>query len=132
VHLAELHDLDGVDVACRSQHHEQDVAVALQLRSLVGVDGVLDGQAVQAELLGDGLDLLLARAQEADPAEAASPVGAPAELLEGVVERRGDGGTLAVDVDRVVDHGHAGSCRRADYRAVLRVCRCTSGSSSAA
>ena len=45
--------------------------VALELGPLVGVEGVLDGQRVQAELLLDGRQLLLARLVQADPDEVA-------------------------------------------------------------
>ena len=57
VDLAELDLLDVVEVAGGAQHDEQGVAVALQLRPLVGDDGVLDRQLVQPELLGDGAEL---------------------------------------------------------------------------
>jgi hypothetical protein len=46
VHLADLHDLDGVDITRRAQHDELHLAVAFALRSLVGLDGVLHGEAV--------------------------------------------------------------------------------------
>lgn len=52
VQLAELDLLDLVAVPRRVQHHEQGVAVALQLRALVSHDRVLDGQLVQVELPG--------------------------------------------------------------------------------
>ena len=67
VHLAELDLLDVVEVAGGAQHDEQRVAVALQLRPLVGDDRVLDGELVQAELLGDGQQLRLGRPVQADP-----------------------------------------------------------------
>ena len=67
VDLAELDLLDLVQVAGGAQHHEQGVAVAFQLGSLVGDDGVLDRQLVQAELLGDGQQLRLGRPVEPDP-----------------------------------------------------------------
>jgi len=44
--LAQLNDLVGVHVASRLQHHEEGVAVDLELRALVGVDRVLHGQLV--------------------------------------------------------------------------------------
>ena len=79
VQLAELDHLDGVDVAGGAQHDEGGVAVALQLGPLVLVDGVLDGQLVQVELVGDGVDLVASGAQHADPGEAAAVVGAAAQ-----------------------------------------------------
>jgi hypothetical protein len=109
VDLADLDDLDRVDVARRAQHHEQHVAVAFYLGPLVCADRVLDGEAVQRELLRDRLDLLGRRAQEPDPAEAAAMVGALAQLRERPVQRARRGSSLAVDIDGVVDHGHAAS-----------------------
>ena len=47
--LADLDDLVTVDVPGRLEHDEQAVAVPLELRALVGVDGVLDGERVQVE-----------------------------------------------------------------------------------
>ncbi len=46
MHLADLHDLDRVDVPGRSQHHEHGAPVEFQLGPLVGVDGVLDSELV--------------------------------------------------------------------------------------
>ena len=43
VHLSELHLLGCVEVVRGAQHHEQSVAVPLELRPLVRQDGVLDG-----------------------------------------------------------------------------------------
>ena len=47
--LTELDHLDRVDVASRLQHHEQRLAVHLELRPLVCVDRILDGELVEAE-----------------------------------------------------------------------------------
>jgi hypothetical protein len=52
VQLAELHLLDVVEVAGGAEYDEQRVAVVLDLRPLMGVDGVLDGELVQVELGG--------------------------------------------------------------------------------
>ena len=57
VELAEVDLLDVVHVGRRAQDHEERVAVALQLGSLVGNDRVLDRQLVQSELLGDRQEL---------------------------------------------------------------------------
>ena len=77
VRADERHDLAGLDqlggggglvvldVGDGLEHHEQRVVVALQLGPLVGGDGVLDGQLVQAEGLGDGRDLVVGRARAA-------------------------------------------------------------------
>ena len=75
--LAELDLLGLVEVARRAQDDEQGVAVALELRPLVGDDGVLDGELVQLELRGERGDLVLVRPVEADPGH---PVGL---LVEG-------------------------------------------------
>ena len=51
--LADLDELVAVDVARGLEHDEERVAaVDLELGALVGVDGVLDGQRVQLEVLG--------------------------------------------------------------------------------
>ena len=52
VDLAELHLLDVVQVRRGAKDDEERVAVALELRTLVGDDRVLDRELVQAELLG--------------------------------------------------------------------------------
>ena len=49
---------------------KQRVVVPLELRALMRVDGVLDGQRVQLVELGDVLQLVLARLGHADPREA--------------------------------------------------------------
>ena len=73
--LAGLDDLAGqrhglvFDVVDRLEHQEQGVVVAFQLRPLVGVHGVLDGQRVQAENLGHRLHLVLVGFVQADPDE---------------------------------------------------------------
>ena len=48
-----------------------DVAVQLELRALVGVDRVLDGEGMEVELLDDLGELLLGRLVEPEPHEAA-------------------------------------------------------------
>jgi len=60
VQLAELDLLQLVDVARGLEDDEQRVAVPLELRPLVGLDGVLDGQLMQVELMGHRGELLLA------------------------------------------------------------------------
>ncbi|GGT21971.1 hypothetical protein GCM10010254_48210 [Streptomyces chromofuscus] len=54
VQLAEVDLLWCVEVAGRPQDDEEGLAVAFQLRPLVRLHRVLDGQRVQAELLGQG------------------------------------------------------------------------------
>ena len=53
----------------RLEHEEQIFAVAIHLRSLVGVHRVFDGQLVQPERLGDGGHLLVGGLVEAHPDE---------------------------------------------------------------
>lgn len=67
VQLAEVDLLGRVQVAGCAQHHEQGVAVAFQLGSLVSLQRVLDRQRVQVELFGDGQQLGLGRPVQADP-----------------------------------------------------------------
>ena len=69
-HLADLDRLGAVHVAGGLEHEEQRVAEDLELRPLVGVDGVLDRQRVQLEALAHRLDDLGAGVVEADPDEA--------------------------------------------------------------
>ena len=59
VHLTELDGLGFGDVARRSQHQEQRVAVAFELGALVCLYGVLDGELVQLELARDVGELVL-------------------------------------------------------------------------
>ena len=73
--LAGLDDLAGqghgfvFDVVDGLEDQEQRLVVALQLRPLMGVHRVLDGQLVQAEHVGDGLHLVLVGFVQADPDE---------------------------------------------------------------
>ena len=103
VHLAELDPLALVDVARRSEHDEQDVAVALQLGPLVGRDGVLDRERVQLELACDRRDLGVVGPVEADPGHAARARGAARRSRRAT---RGSARAAPVHVDGVVDHGH--------------------------
>ena len=97
--LADLDDSSVVDVAHGLQHHEQRVAVHLELRPLVRVDRVLDRERMQVELLANGVELLLGRLEQPDPHEGAiAPAGkgglldrglarmAPAVLVDGAVD----------------------------------------------
>src|SRR3712207_2486639 len=102
VDLAELDPLLLVQVTGRLEHEEERIAVALQLGPLVGVRRILDRQPVQAELPGDGGELLFRRPVEADPSHTAPVPDGLVGLLEG--DRLG--GPVAVHVDGVVhDHG---------------------------
>ena len=120
--LARLDDLVGRrrrrvrDVAHRLEHREQHVvpaarrpAEALDLRALVRVHRVLDGQRVQPEDLGDVGDLLGVGLVQADPDEA---LLAAADLRDRLAVGPPALETLAVDVHRTVDdeggQGHVG------------------------
>jgi hypothetical protein len=111
VDLAELDRLGLVHVASWPQDDEERPVVALQLGPLVGDDGVLDGQLVQAELLGHGQQLGLGRPVQPDPGHRARlvaqapgglghrgrAVDAPAVAVDGggddaLLHRRGGGG----------------------------------------
>lgn len=81
VKLAELDLLRGVEVARRAQDDEEGVAVALQLGALVGLEGVLDGELVEVELGGQGVELGLGGAVQADPGHAVGLVAQPPERL---------------------------------------------------
>ena len=59
VQLAELHRLGFVQVPGRPEDREEVVVVALQLGPLVRRDGILHGELVKPELLGDGGHLVL-------------------------------------------------------------------------
>ena len=105
--FAELDPLLGIDPAGRLQDDEERIAVDLELRPLVRLDRVLDGQLVEAELAADRLELLLGWLVQADPGE---DTFAPA-LLVGVFERDRLCAPASVLVDRLIDDH-----RRAKYR----------------
>src|SRR5215204_496277 len=102
VDFAELDPLLLVQVAGRLEHDKERIPVALQLGPLVGVRRILDRQTVQAELSGDGRELLYRRLVEADPCNPA-PVS---DRLIGLLEGYRLGGTVAVHVDGIV-HDHS-------------------------
>ena len=68
--LADLDRLGAAGVTGGLDHEEQRVADDLELRALVGVDGILDRERVQLEPLAHRLDDLSAGVVEADPHEA--------------------------------------------------------------
>ena len=81
-----------LDVVDGLEDGEQGVVVALQLGPLVGVDGVLDGQRVQPELLGDTGEFGLGRLVQPDPDEAAVARAPGASPRAGSAARRRRGG----------------------------------------
>ena len=106
--LAGLEVLLGFDVADRLEHHQQRVAVHLDLRPLVRVDRVLDRQLVQVELAPDGVELLLGRLVDAEPHERAVALGG----LAGLGQRQVALAPAPVLVDRAVDDHRGGVCAR--------------------
>lgn len=87
VELGEVDLLLGVEVAGGAQDDEEGVAVALQLGALMGLQGVLDGEFVEVELGGQGVQFGLRRTVQADPGH---PVGLLAQLPEGLGEGGGE------------------------------------------
>src|SRR3990172_1403997 len=99
--FTQLDDLFGVHVTRRLQHHEQDVAVQLQLRPLMGANGVFHRQFVELELLPDRLELLRGGFEHPDPHKGARLSGGQS----GTLDIEPVGGTPSVDVEsRVDDH----------------------------
>ena len=101
VDLTELDLFDVIEVASRPEDDEQRRVVPLELRPLMGTDRVLDGELMQPELRGEGLDLLLLGSVETDPRH---PIGVAPEALEGLGQRRRRVDPIAIDVDGAVDH----------------------------
>ncbi|GAA2933755.1 hypothetical protein GCM10011428_59110 [Streptomyces violaceus] len=56
---------------------QERLPVPLQLGALVGLDGVLDGQRVQVEELGDARELLVGRLVQPEPDEALPALAHP-------------------------------------------------------
>ena len=103
--LADLDELLAVDVARGLEHDEERVAaVDLELGALVGVDGVLDGQRVQLEVLAHRLDHARARVVQPDPHEA---VLAGVGLAQRGLELDAAAQPLAALVEAAVDDGRA-------------------------
>jgi hypothetical protein len=94
------------DVVDGLEDQEQRLVVALELRPLVRVHRILDGQFVQAEHIGDGLHLVLVGLVQTDPHERVLAVGL--EFMD-LVQRSGmgvlAGKPLAVHINTAVDHG---------------------------
>ncbi|BFO20136.1 hypothetical protein SHKM778_65240 [Streptomyces sp. KM77-8] len=92
----EDHDLAGGDgvalrlVLDRLEDHEQRVVVHLQFGSLMGLEGVLDGQRMQSELLRDQAELVRRRLVQPDPDEspAARASSSASEKSRGPSDRR--------------------------------------------
>jgi hypothetical protein len=63
------------------QHREQRIAVFFDLGALVAVARVVDGELVQAELLGHFVEFLVRRLEQRDPDEAVGPAHVLADVL---------------------------------------------------
>ncbi len=105
--LAGLHDLARrgellvLHVAHGLEDGEQYVVVPLHLGALVRVHGVLDGERVQAEQLGEPGELLLRRFVQADPDEPVARLADPPQRLLDLGAAVLPG---TVHVDHAVDH----------------------------
>ena len=103
-HLTGLHVRGLFDVAQGLHHDEDRVVVELDLGPLVALDGVLDRERVELELVVDEVELGVGGVLQPDPEERVGVVAA-AQLLEGVAEvATGQPSPLAVD-GLVHDHG---------------------------
>lgn len=108
VHLAELDRLGLVDVARRAQHTKQGVPIAaFELRPLVRVHGIFDGQLMQSKLGRDGSEFLLGRPIEPDPGQAAA--GSKRVIHVSQLERFGR--APPVSVHRAIDDHRADGFR---------------------
>src|SRR5665213_629698 len=102
VEFGELHVFHVVEVARRAQDSEQRRPVALEFRSLVSRDRVLDGERVQLKFARDGTDLLDVGSVQTDPRR---PVPLTHQLV-GLGQADRVSTAPPVDVDRVVDQCH--------------------------
>ena len=97
--LPEHDRLRLVDVASRPQDKEQVVAVVLELRALMSLDGILDRELVEIELARDRCELLLAGFVEAEPRDRIAGLAGGVQLGKAVGLCR----ALAVAIDGAVD-----------------------------
>jgi hypothetical protein len=80
--LTELDVVLLVDVPRGLQDEEDVFVVELELRPLVALRRVLDGELVETELPADGLELVAGRVVETDPCEAFGAAAALVRLVE--------------------------------------------------
>ena len=102
--LAELDFFPRIHIAGGPQHDEQGLAVPLELRTLVTLERIFDGERMQPELLGNRVELLGTRAIEPDPGHSTPGSGGVVGGFEGVEIF----GASSVDVHAVVDQSHGG------------------------
>ena len=96
--LAEL-DVVALGEPGALENDEERIAVDLELRPLVGIDGVLDGQLVEIELALCRLELGHGRVQEADPGERPVFTDRLVGVLDGQIARK----AVPVLVDSAID-----------------------------
>jgi hypothetical protein len=101
--LAEVDRLVLCAPAGRLEHEEERIAVDLELRPLMRLDRVLDGELVQVELAPDRVELVLRGLEQAEPGE--GPV-APAGLIS-ILERQLSGSAATLFIDRAIDEHDA-------------------------
>src|SRR3954447_6126034 len=82
VDLAGFYGVLRVDVPQRLENHEQPVLVALELGSLMCLEGILDRERMQGEHLPHAVELLRGRLVHADPDERLVAVRLVAEDVE--------------------------------------------------
>ena len=82
------------------QYHEQRVLVELDLRPLVGIVGVLDGEIVETELLLDPAQHRLVWVVEPKPDELVISGQGPADLIDAEIRH-----SLAAGVGSAIDDG---------------------------
>jgi hypothetical protein len=101
-HLSDVDDLVRVDVTNRLEHHERDVAVNLQLGTLVGMKRILDSQRMQLKLGGQRIELRSRRLIHLDPHE---PIWSTLGALQRSLQRQRTVLSDAVPIQRAV-HDH--------------------------
>ena len=105
--LAERDGLRLVEIARGPKDDEQRFAVALQLRTLMGLDRVLDREFMEIELARDRGELLLARFVQTEPRDRIAGHAGGVQLGEVVRLRH----TTAIAIDGTIDD-HAGTVSR--------------------
>jgi hypothetical protein len=83
---------------------EQRLTILLQLRALMRLAGILDGERMQAELRLHAAEQILARLKQADPYHVAGAHYPGAGLVDGNVRH-----AFAIGVDAGVDHPRFGA-----------------------